>query len=169
MKAVKIIVVIVTVLILGFVAIGFIVPEVQYQSTIQIDKPVDQVFSMFTDVEKAKDWIPEIKSVSVVQQQPNQVGSEYNVVISSNGQEVAMKQKVLEFAKNKSVKYRYNVGGMLKLNDFQFVSEGSSTQVTQTTTVKSSEFLMSSMLPLFKSKLKEQDQMYLQGLKKYIE
>jgi len=156
-------------MLLSFIALGFVFPEVKYQSSVEINKPVEKVFSVFTDINATKNWIPEFKSVSVVQQLPNQVGSEYNVVVSNNEQEVAMKQKVLEFVKNESAKYRYNLGGMLKLNDFQFSSEGNTTKITQTTTVKSNEFLMSSMLPLFKGKLVEQDQVYLNNFKDYIE
>ena len=169
MKTVKTIVVIVTILLVGFLSIGLLVKTTVYKTEVLIDKPIEKVFTVFNDGTKTENWIPEFKSIKAIEEKEGKVGSTYQISLEKNGNEVTMKEKVLAFIPNKKVTLNYSVEGMLKKNDFSFTTEGDETKIIQESTCKSDGYLMRCMLPFFKSKLKNQDQAYLDNFKNYIE
>mgnify|MGYP000135582922 FL=1 len=103
MKAIKIILGIVTVLVILFFSTGLIVKETSYQVKVEINKPISEVFIAFNDQEKMSEWLPEIKAVEPINIKPGIVGSEYKMTVDNNGQLVVMKEKVLAYIPNKKV------------------------------------------------------------------
>ena len=61
MKGIKIILGIVTVLVIVFFSTGLIVKETTYQVRIEIEKPIDTVFSVFNNQELMKEWLTDVK------------------------------------------------------------------------------------------------------------
>jgi len=169
MKTVKTIVIIVTILLVAFFSIGLVVKDTKYTTEIVVDKPIEEVFTAFNDIRKSDNWIPEFKSVEVIDEKLGKVGSTYKITLDNNGQEIIMKEKILAFIPNEKVTLNYSVEGMLKMNDFNFVAQENKTKITQKSTCKSTRYLMSCMFPFFKSKFKVQDQGYLNNFKSYIE
>lgn len=170
MKAIKIIVVTISVLVICFFSIGLFIKDTKYTTEVSIDRPLEEVFKLFNDKQKTKNWIPEIKSVEAIDEKPGKIDSTYKVVLTNvNGQEVIMKEKILTFSPNEKLVINYYVDGMLKKNDFTFASKGSKTLITQASTCKSTQYMMNCMFPFFKSKFKAQDQGYLNSFKTYAE
>lgn len=169
MKTVKAIVVLITILVAVFFSIGLFVKETVYTTQISVNKPVEDVFAIFNDFEKKSNWIPEFKSVEYIEKKEGKVGSTYKIVLEKNGQKIIMKEKVLAFVPNEKITLNYGVEGMLKMNDYNFKAEGEVTTITQKSTCKSDGYIMSCIFPFFKSKFKEQDQLYLNNFKSYID
>ena len=103
MKRVKIILGIIIVFSLAFFSIGLFVPEINYSKEIQIDKPLEEVFGLFSNQQLASEWMPEIQSVTTVKTTPEVTGSIFNLVVKDQGKEVSFEQKILDFEVNKKI------------------------------------------------------------------
>jgi len=171
MKRIKIILVIVTILVVGFLSIGLLIKETKYTTQVKIEKPLPYVFTEFNDVTNLKEWIPEFKSTEIIEEKLGKIGSTYKIKVDNKGQEMIMLEKVLAFIPNEKVTLFYDAGAgsMLKTNDYVFTSEGETTVITHKTTCRSNGYLMACMFPVFKSKFKNQDQEYLNNLKTFLE
>ncbi|MGG8496572.1 SRPBCC family protein [Tenacibaculum sp. TC6] len=169
MKTVKIILGVIIALSVVFFATGLIIQELNYTSKVTIDKPVEEVFSLFNNDENLPKWIPEIKSVKSIQKQEGVVGSTYAVAVESQGQEIILEEKIMAYEPNKNIKLFFKGGGMLKTDDYHFESENQKTTITLITQCKSSSFILGCMLPYVKGKLAAQDQQYLTNFKQFAE
>lgn len=169
MKTVKIILGIIITLSIAFFATGLIIKELNYESKVTINKPVEEVFAIFNNDENLSKWIPEIKSIKEINKVDGMVGSTYAVTVISQGQEMTLEEKVLAYEPNKKVKLMFNGGGMLKTDDYIFESNGGNTIIKLKANCKSTGFILGCMLPFVKGKLQEQDQQYLANFKEFVE
>lgn len=169
MKKIKIILGVITVLILAFFLTGLIVKEVVYTNEVTINKSVNEVFSDFQDEELMKEWMPEVKSIETLEEQPNKIGSKYKVVVENQGKLITMTEEVLAYKENEQLTLHFDAENMLKTDDYTFISEGNSTKIVQTTTCTSESYVMSCLFPYFKGALKKMSQQYLENFKKASE
>ncbi|WP_299007776.1 SRPBCC family protein [uncultured Tenacibaculum sp.] len=169
MKKIKIILGIITALILAFFLTGLVVQEVVYTNEITVNKPVKEVFADFQNVELMKQWMPEVKSIDVLEEKPNKVGSTYKIVVENQGKLVTMTEEVLAFEENERLTFHFDAENMLKTDDYVFTSEGNMTKIVQTTTCTSESYVMSCLFPYFKGALKKMSQQYLDEFKKASE
>jgi uncharacterized membrane protein len=169
MKAIKVILVIVTLLVVVFFSTGLIVKETTYQVKIQIDKPIKKVFSVFNNQELMKEWMTDVKSVIPINIKPGIVGSEYKMILENQGKEVEMIEKVLAFIPNKKVTLFFDADDMLKTDEYSFSFSEGKTTIVKDVVSKSDSYLMSCMFPYFKGMFTEIDQKYLEDFKVYIE
>lgn len=170
MKALKFILIILAVLTIGFFATGLIVPETRYKTSIQIDKGIDEVFLAFTDIEASKDWVPQLKTVAVRNQLPEKKGSIYELEFSDdNSNAISVTQKIIEFEENRKVGISFRANKMDKINLFEFTLVDGKTRITLHGSCKSDSYILICIFPYFKGLFEEQDQLYLQSFKSYVE
>ena len=169
MKAIKIILGIVTVLVIIFFSTGLLVKETTYQVKVEINKPLSEVFTAFNDQEKMAIWLPEVKSVKPINVKPGIVGSEYEMTVNNNGQTVVMKEKVLAYIPNQKVTLYFDADDMLKTDDYNFSEVNGVTTIIKDVSCKSDSYIMSCMFPYFKGFFTDMDQEYLNDFKVYIE
>jgi uncharacterized protein YndB with AHSA1/START domain len=152
-----------------FFSTGLIVKETTYTTQVEINKPIEEVFTMFNNTKNLKEWIPELKSIDTLEAKPGKVGSTYKMVVENNGEEVILQEKILAYVPNEKVTLFYNAGDMLKTDDYNFITVDGKTRITNNSSCKSSKYLLSCLFPYFKSTFKKQDQGYLNNLKTFIE
>ena len=169
MKAVKIILGIIIGLSLIFLGTGLVFKETQYTTQVEIDKPVEEVFKKFEDDSLRKKWIPELKSIDVLEEKPGKVGSTYKMVVENNGERITMTEKVLAYVPNEKITLYFNAENMLKTDEYTFKANNNKTTIEKKSTCKSDSYLMSCVFPYFKGTLKELDQNYLNRFKKVAE
>ena len=169
MKTVKIILGIITALTLVFFATGLFVKATNYSAQVNVNKPIEEVFTTFNNQENLKNWIPEIKSFDVIQEKAGKTGSTYKMVVENQGQEITMTEKVLAYVPNEKVTIFFDAENMLKTDDYVFTENNGQTIITLNSSCQSDSYIMACMFPYFKSVFKEQDQSYLSSFKQYIE
>ena len=113
MKTIKVILIIISTLVVAFLATGLLVQQTNYSATVSIDKPIDEVFSNFMQIDSVKNWIPDIKSVKPVNINPGITGSVYDVVVLNQGQEIAMTEKIMAYVLNEKVTLFYDAENFL--------------------------------------------------------
>ncbi|WGH75931.1 SRPBCC family protein [Tenacibaculum tangerinum] len=169
MKAIKIILGIITALILAFFLTGLVVQEVVYTNEVIVNKPVPEVFEDFQNVSLMKKWMPDLESIETIEELPNKLGSTYKVVVENKGKPITMTQKILEYEHNERIALGYDAENMLKTDDYVFTAEGNNTKILQTSICTSESYVMSCLFPYFKGALKKMSQQYLDQFKKVSE
>ena len=169
MKTIKVILIIISTLVVAFLATGLLVQQTNYSATVSIDKPVDEVFSDFMQIDSVKNWIPDIKSVKPVNINPGITGSVYDVVVLNQGQEIAMTEKIMAYVLNEKVTLFYDAENMLKKDDYLFSEENGITTITLNAACQSESFIMACMFPYFRGTFQAQDQSYLNNFKTFLE
>jgi len=169
MKTIKVILIIISTLVVAFLATGLLVQQTNYSATVSIDKPIDEVFSNFMQIDSVKNWISDIKSVKAVHINPGITGSVYDVVVLNQGQEIAMKEKIMAYVLNEKVTLFYDAENMLKKDDYLFYEENGITTITLNAACQSESFIMACMFPYFRGTFQAQDQSYLNNFKKFLE
>ena len=169
MKTIKVILIIISTLVVAFLATGLLVQQTNYSATVSIDKPIDAVFSNFMQIDSVKNWIPDIKSVKPVNINPGITGSVYDVVVLNQGQEIVMTEKIMAYVLNEKVTLFYDAENMLKKDDYLFSEENGITTITLNAACQSESFIMACMFPYFRGTFQAQDQSYLNNFKKFLE
>ena len=169
MKIIKVILIIISTLVVAFLATGLLVQQTNYSATVSINKPVDEVFNDFMQIDSVKNWIPDIKSVKPVNINPGITGSVYDVVVLNQGQEIAMTEKIMAYVLNEKVTLFYDAENMLKKDDYLFSEENGITTITLNAACQSESFIMACMFPYFRGTFQAQDQSYLNNFKKFLE
>ena len=169
MKTIKVILIIISIVVVAFLATGLLVQQTNYSATVSIDKPIDEVFSNFMQIDSVKNWIPDIKSVKPVNINPGITGSVYDVVVLNQGQEIVMTEKIMAYVLNEKVTLFYDAENMLKKDDYLFSEENGTTTITLNAACQSESFIMACMFPYFRGTFQAQDQSYLNNFKKFLE
>jgi len=169
MKRIKIILGIISGLTLIFFTTGLFVKETNYTTIVEVNKPLENVFETFNQIEDIKNWIPEVKTVNVITKSLGKTGSIYKIVIDANDQEITMTQKIVAYVPNEKVTVFYDAENMLKTNDYIFEEKNGVSKITLNSTCRSDSYIMACTFPYFKGTFMAQDQSYLNNFKSYIE
>lgn len=169
MKTIKIILGFITVLVVVFFATGVFVKVTSYSAEVSVNKPIEEVFAAFNNMENTKKWIPEIKSIDTIQTNHVKTGSIFKIVVDNNGEDINMTEKVITYIPNEKVTLFYDAENMLKTNDYIFTEKNGVTNIVLNATCQSDSYVMSCLFPYFKGTFKEQDQAYLNNFKSFVE
>lgn len=169
MKILKAIFKILVVLLLVFCATGLLIKEASYQVEIQINKPVTVVFKTFNDLSKLQNWMPELKSIEVIESRPGIVGSMYKMLLENEGETMEITEKVLAYVPNKKATFYVHIDKIFKTDDCNFTARDSTTILTKNVVCKSDSYLLQCLFPYFKRTFMDADQKYLDNFKAYIE
>ncbi|SDU03694.1 hypothetical protein SAMN04487762_1428 [Polaribacter sp. Hel1_33_78] len=169
MKTIKIILGIITAVIVVFLATGLFIKETTYTTQVTVNKSIEDVFQIFNNSENIKNWIPEIKSFTIIKENVGKTGSLYKMVVDNQGQEITMTQKIIAYVPNEKVTLFFDAENMLKRDDYIFTKKGGFTYITLNSSCRSESYLMACMFPYFKGTFKKQDQTYLNNFKTFAE
>lgn len=169
MKTIKIILGFITVLVIVFFATGAFFKTTNYTTEVSINKPIEEVFKEFNNMDIKQKWIPEIISIDTIKANYVKTGSIFKIVIDNKGEEFNMTEKVVTYIPNEKVTLYYDAENMLKTNDYQFSEKNGVTQVVLNASCSSESYIMSCLFPYFKGTFRNQDQGYLNNFKDFIE
>ncbi len=169
MKTVKIIITFLIILTVLFFGTGLIIKEISYTSKIIINEPLEKTFTTFTDLSAIPKWNPEYNEIEVVELKPGITGSIYNIKVLHNNQTTIIREKVLAYVKNEKITLFIDKDGVVERDDYTFSSDGSHTVINLSSSYQAKSYLLSCVLPFFKSKFKKIDEVFLNNLKTYVE
>ena len=169
MKTVKIIIIFLTILTLLFFGTGLVIKDSSYTSQITIHKPIEETFTMFTDIATLTLWNPEYSAVEVVDQKPGITGSRYDIKVLHNNQTIIIKEKVLAYVKNEKITLFIDRDGVVERDDYTFTSDRSHTVINLNSSYQAKSYILGCVLPYFKSKFKKIDEVSLNNFKNFAE
>lgn len=168
-KLLKISVALIGVLILVFLLTGFVKPVVKYDTKVQINKPLEEVWNTFNDMAQIHNWIPEVTHIETVSETPQKVGSTYIMTVDNQGESITMKERVLEYKEFKEVSLYFDAGSMKKNDQYLFSEHQGFTQIIGYHECKGDNYFHQCMFAFLGSIFKGIDQDAQDRFKVYIE
>lgn len=169
MKAIKIILIVISIFVVVFILTGLVVKETEYTTQIAVNKPLNEVFANFSNKKNIKNWIPEIQSIDTINANFGKTGSIFKIKILNQDQELTMTEKVIAYVPNEKLTVFYDAENMLKTNDYLFSEKDGVTKIILNATCRSDSYILSCVFPYFKNTFKNQDLSYLKNFKNFIE
>jgi carbon monoxide dehydrogenase subunit G len=168
MKIIKIILVCLVILILGFFSLGLFVPSYEYQNSITVAASPQKCWDTFHNTSLMSQWMDGFESISLKSGEHLVVGSTYEIIINSDNERMVMLEKLLQIKAPEKVTYQLD-NDVLK-SEYIFSFEGAeTTTITSRYKITGANLIWRSVLFLSKSYMADQSQAQLDGLKKVIE
>jgi len=168
-RILKILTILILFLMIGFLSLGLFVPEVDYESHGEVVGSVGDVFALYNDMDQIDQWIPSIKTIKPLKETQNKKGSVYEMVIDNEGNEITMKEKVLDYKEGELVSLEFDAGAMTKTDVFTFAQAGNKTKIIGKHTVRGNNYFYKCMFSMFGSNMQGIDQGYMDAFIKNFE
>ncbi len=148
---------------------GLIWPKVKYETQTTVSLPLNETFLLFNNIEKTKEWIPELSSIRPLKETPNKVGSQYKMVMSVDDNKVEMLETVKEYKGNQKVTLAFDMDIMEKTDAYTFTEKDGETNISAKSVVRAKSYINRCFFAFLKGSLRKGDQGYLDNFKKYAE
>ena len=152
------------------IVIGAVKKEVNYSTEVVIDRPVSHVWYVFTNEELSKEWIVGLQKYEKVKGEINQAGSEFDVHFIDNGEEIILREKVLEVVPEEKYKFQFVnpvMNSTIEVN-MEPISDDQ-TKVVANTTAIGGHIVWRGIFALMRSGFQKRDQEIYGGLKRVSE
>ena len=171
MKIVKLIVSLAAGLFLAFALIGLFVPQVEFNSTIDIGAPVDEVYAVYTDEALMGQWITGFVSIENISGAPLEVGSRWRLVFDDErGGEIEMIEEVTVVEPMQRFAFVSESDDVFMEDEARFFSDGvGGTRIEGTSVLRGRTWYMRSLLPLIKGSIQQRQDEDLERLRELIE
>ena len=169
MKILKYIAIIIAVLIIGFLLLGLLKPEVSYDSEIVADKPLPEAWAVAQDEAKMAEWLPGFQKVERVSGTPGTVGAVSDVYFITDGEEMVIRETITKIVPNETIEMTFTSDFMDMDYKLSMAPMDGKTKITSKTTTVGNGILAKSMMALAGSSIKAQEETNLENLKKAIE
>lgn len=174
MKILKGIILTILTLLIIFLAIGLVKPEVHYGAEITVNKPIKEAWAVTEDETKYAQWLDGFKSEELISGQKGAVGSQYKIIVNPGD-----RQEDFEMIETLTDKKDYDYISMdfeSEMMDFgqtmHFEEADGQTKIRTSSTVRGSNILMRSMFALMEmttGSFQSQEEYNMNNLKKVIE
>ena len=169
MKYLKYILGIFAILVIGFFLIGLVKPQVTYECTIMVNKPLAEAWAVSQDEEKMSDWLNGFQKIEPVSGTPGEVGSVSDVYFVEDGQEMVIRETITDIKPMESISMLFTSDFMDM--DYKLVMESvaGKTKISTNTVCEGNGWVSKSLVALMGGFIKSQEETNLMNLKKTIE
>ena len=157
------------ILVIVFFSLGIIFPTVTYESKINVNKPVEKSFGVFTNAMKLSDWIIGLKGIGWISGNQNEVGSKWKFIITRFGNDYELIQTLNAFKQNELFSSNSDNDSFINNVEVKFISKGNSTDIVATSHLSGKNIFWKSAFFCGQSVLHSQDQAMYDKLKEVIE
>ena len=169
MKILKYVIGIIAILVIGFLALGLIMPKASYDCEIMVEKPTAESWAVLQDPEKLSGWLPGFQKMEHISGTPGTVGAVSKVYFDENGQNMIIKETITNIIPNESISMTYESDFMDMDYKLILISINGKTKINSHTIVEGNGIFSKSILALMGSSLKKQEETNLKPQKKTIE
>lgn len=142
------------------------VPE---HESVEIQRPVEEVFPWLDDSEKAIQWLGGLEEIQPITEGPNRVGAKAKHIYSENGRRFEMIEETLVYEPNRHVKLRGDSDAFTMTAEYTLTPHGESTVLELTSDAQFKRGLMRLLAPLFAGSSDRRVMKDLQRLKTLVE
>jgi uncharacterized membrane protein len=158
------------VLLAGFLLIGVFIPTVNYETKIEIGRPVNETFAIFKNDTNLGRWMVGFQSLERLEGEAGQAGSLYKVNVLQNGKKFEIMQRIVDREDNRSLIYELDNETLNSHVEMKFNDIGlGRTQLVIKNKLRGKTMLLRSVFPFFKSAFRESDEINYEQLKRMME
>ena len=156
-------------LVILFLAAGFISPTISYDSSITVNKPIKESWAVMSDESKISQWLKGITKVEHVSGEKGKVGCVTKYTFVENGQESIVVETIKEIKDDEYIVMDFTMEGAMTMDyKINYSENDGKTDIKSSTIVKGDGMFMRSILSFMTSTMKAQEDENLSNLKKLI-
>jgi carbon monoxide dehydrogenase subunit G len=156
-------------LVVGFLALGFIKPTLSYDCEINVDKPQAESWAVMQDPEKLPEWLIGFQKIEHVSGTPGTVGAVSDMYFNHNGEQMVIQETITNIIPDESISLSYTSDFMNMNYRLAMTSANGKTQINSSTTTAGNGIISRSIMALMANSIREQEETNLANLKKAIE
>ncbi len=148
--------------------------ELKYEERIEIQKPIDVVVDLFSDINNMTKYMPETKEIILIECTDGQEGAKYQIIVEYEGQKMEMTATLLEKSLPEKIAYSYESNGVLNImtQKHQEISDSTTLVINQ------QEFQFRGLVKIISffepegfslEAFKQRSRLYLQSFKNFVE
>ena len=150
MKILKYVLYAILALIVLYLLLGFIKPEVGYGAEIVVDKPVEEAWAVSQDETKYPEWLEGFKSMELLSGDKFQEGSTYKIIVNPGDgqQDFEMIETLKSIKENESIEMEFDADGMNFYQTMSFNEADGKTTIKTDSKVVDKGMMMRSMFAM---------------------
>ena len=153
-----------------FVARGFISPSISYSSEIIVEKSVEEAWAVMSDESKISKWLKGIKEMELISGEKGTIGAVTEYTFDQNGQESVIVETITSVNKNQDISMNFVMENVMHMDyHLEFKNKQGKTHITSSTTTKGLGLFMRSMVSFMTSAMQTQEDENMNNLKTLIE
>lgn len=168
MKILKYLIIFLLVLIIGFFALGFIRPAVEYDSVIVVDKSIEEAWAIMSDETRVGEWLEGVKRMEPVSGTPNTVGAVSNIYVDNGGEEMMMKETITKYDAPNVIAMNFTMDMMDMEYEMNLQEKGGKVEIKSTSKTIGNGMIFKSIVAMMPSMMKAQEDTNMNNLKKVI-
>jgi uncharacterized protein YndB with AHSA1/START domain len=168
MKYLKYLLYLLIVLALVFVGKGLLTPDVSYESTVTVDKPVEEAWAVMSDETRIAEWLEGITKMENVSGTPHTVGAVTKFYFEENGEEMIMEEIITALKPNEHIAMTFTMDFMYMDYEMFMTETNGKTQISTKSKSVGNGFFARCILSFMKNSMKEQEDINLNKLKSVI-
>lgn len=157
---------IVLLLVVGFLAIGFFVPTVEYTTTIEINKPREFTWKILRE---RKDWVYGFKSLDQISGQPDEIGSRAKLSVVRDGTEYTFESELIDIKPPEFAETKLDNDLLVHNARVQLSEVDGKTKIVSTEKITGKNPFLRSLFVFFKGRFTEVSKKNFEGLKQVVE
>ena len=170
MKYLKYLLGIIALLVVLFIAKGFITPTLSYSSEIIVDKSIKEAWAVMNDESKISQWLKGITNVEHVSGEKGAVGAVTKYTFMEDGEESIIFETIKSISPYENVAMDFTMEGVMDMDyKIDFLEKNGKTQIKSSTITKGDGMFMRSMMSFMKNSMQAQEDENMNNLKKLIE
>jgi uncharacterized protein YndB with AHSA1/START domain len=169
MKYLKYLLYVITALALVFVGNGLITPEITYESTVTVDKPVEESWAVMSDETRITEWLEGITKIENVSGTPGTVGAVSKIYFEENGAEMIMEETITALTPNEHIAMTFTMDFMNMDYEMNMTEGNGKSHITTKSKTTGNGFFARCILSFMKGAMKDQEDANLNKLKKVID
>ncbi|GAA0340574.1 hypothetical protein GCM10008967_33670 [Bacillus carboniphilus] len=140
-----------------------------FSNTIEINKPIDEVFSAVSNFLQYPDIFDHVEEMAKITDGPIEVGTKFKETRLIRGFKAYATLEILTYNPSKQLVVKNEPSGLVIVQDYIFEQTGQGTRVQLTSKVKTKGLRNLLTKPVMTKILKKEDVENLESFKKYIE
>ena len=170
MKYLKYLLAIIALILIIFVAKGFVHPSISYSSEIMVEKSVEEAWQVMSDESKISQWLKGMKEMEHISGEKGKVGAVTQYTFDQNGQESIISETITSLSENQHISMDFVMENVMHMDyHLEFENKEGKTYITSSTTTKGLGLFMRSMVSFMTSAMQSQEDENMNNLKTLIE
>lgn len=169
MKYLKYVLGILALLILVFIALGFLIPTISYNSEIIVDKSIEESWAVMNDESKTNQWLKGITKTEHIGGEKGAIGAMTKYTFNDNGEESIIVETIKSIRSNEYIAMDFEMENVMNMAyEIEFLESDGKTKIKSSTVTKGTGILMRSMMSFMKNSMKAQEDENLNNLRTLI-
>lgn len=157
------------IIIVVFLLLGVVKPQVTYDCGVEVNKSLAESWAVSQDQEKMSKWLIGFQKIEHISGVEGEIGAVSDVYFNTDGQEIKIRETITDIKPNESVAMSFTTDFMDMDYTLSMKEIEGKTKIYSNTVAKGNGMVAKSMMVLIGGSLKEQEETNLANLKKVIE